>query len=282
MELNFTKMHGLGNDFIVINNLNGNIQLTKEQIQFMGDRHFGIGFDQLLMIEETNLENTDFKYRIFNADGNEVEQCGNGARCFAYYVRKKRLCDKDTIIVETKKSIISLYYDQNNITVNMGEPKFNQSDIPMLTHGYSFDDQKSIYIIQRDLDNNTIQFSAVSMGNPHISIVVNDVDNFPVQYWGKYLVHDSLFPEGVNVGFMEIVSNTEIKLRVYERGVGETLACGTGACAAVVNGIQQGVLASQVKVQLPGGMLDIEWQGTHFPVWMKGGAEMVYEGKIIL
>jgi len=285
--LHFSKMHGLGNDFVVINQLTNHIELSKETIQKLAHRQFGIGFDQLLYIEKSQLEQVDFKYRIFNADGSEVEQCGNGARCFAMYLREKGLSDKDEVKVETQKGIIVLYHEEDGIKVNMGKANFIAQQIPMLTlpslvstNKVNPQQNKHVYEIQRKINQQVcdIRFAAVSVGNPHITIQVDDLANFPVQAWGQSLVADATFPQGINVGFMQIIDKNNIALRVYERGTGETLACGTGACAAVVNGIQQGVLNSQVQVQLNGGSLAISWQGVDTDIWMKGPACLVYEG----
>jgi diaminopimelate epimerase len=274
--IHFTKMHGLGNDFVVIDGINQTIKLSSEQIRFMSNRNFGIGFDQLLLVEKPVTSNADFKYRIFNADGSEVAQCGNGARCFARFVRDKKLSDKDEIRVDTDAGQLLLCFDADNlITVNMGIPRHQPSEIPLL-------------IAQQNLHYHLVvngkecQFGAVSMGNPHAVIQVEDVATAPVAELGKALESHAVFPERANIGFMQIINRHSIKLRVYERGAAETLACGSGACAAVVVGIEQKLLDSPVLVELPGGTLKISWEGRGKPVWMTGAAVAVFEGVIAL
>lgn len=279
MQLRFTKMQGLGNDFIVINAIEQPIELTKSQIQFLADRHFGIGCDQILLVEKARTEKTDFYYRIFNADGQEVEHCGNGARCFAVFVRDNHLTNKDEIIVGTAKGKMTLYFeDKNLIRVNMGQPEFEPAKIPFIVEkkaiNYSLD-------LKNPLFKNT-QVSVVSMGNPHAVVIVDDVKTAPVKKLGQAIQEYEKFPQGINVGFMSIKSPHEIDLRVFERGCGETLACGTGACAAVVAGIQLDILIQQAKVNLLGGSLKISWEGNNHPVWMTGIATTVYTGKIII
>nr|WP_292573873.1 diaminopimelate epimerase [Methylomonas sp.] len=272
--INFTKMHGLGNDFVVIDAINQVIHLTAEQIRFIADRHFGVGCDQLLLVERPVRENADFKYRIFNADGGEVAQCGNGARCFARFVRDKKLTDKDEVTVDTDAGPLLLRFIADGlVTVNMGAPKHAPAQVPLL-----MEDEALLYPVE--LDGSVIKFAAVSMGNPHAVIQVVDVSNAPLEVVGAQLERHQLFPERVNVGFMQIVNRRQIKLRVYERGAAETLACGSGACAAVVAGIEQGLLDSSVSVGLPGGDLLIEWGGRGQPVFMSGPAVSVYEGQI--
>ena len=274
--INFTKMHGLGNDFVVIDAINQFIALTPEQIRFMSDRHFGIGFDQLLLVEKPVSDNADFKYRIFNADGSEVAQCGNGARCFARFVRDKKLSDKDEIRVDTGSSQLLLRFNEDGlITVNMGIPRHKPVDIPLLVER-----EAPFYTVAA---NGLKQaFGAVSMGNPHAVIRVDDVNTAPVANWGKLLESHAIFPERANIGFMQVVDPNNIKLRVYERGAEETLACGSGACAAVVIGIEQNLLAHEVSVELPGGELKISWSGRGEPVFMTGPAVSVFEGSIRL
>ncbi|MCQ8105624.1 diaminopimelate epimerase [Methylomonas sp. SURF-2] len=272
--MHFTKMHGLGNDFVVIDAINQAIHLSAEQIRFIADRHFGVGCDQLLLIERPVSANADFKYRIFNADGGEVAQCGNGARCFARFVRDKNLTDKDRVTVDTDAGQLLLrFMDDGLITVNMGVPKHAPAQIPL-----SFDAEALLYPVE--LDGAVIHFGAVSMGNPHAVIMVDDVANAPVETVGARLERHGLFPQRVNVGFMQIIDRQRIGLRVYERGAAETLACGSGACAAVVVGIEQGLLENSVIVGLPGGELRIEWAGRGQPVFMSGPAVSVYEGRI--
>jgi diaminopimelate epimerase len=276
MNINFTKMHGLGNDFVVIDAINQTIDLSAEQIRFLADRHFGIGCDQLLLVERPVTDGADFKYRIFNADGSEVAQCGNGARCFARFVRDKQLTQKDEITVDTDAGRLLLRLDAEGlVTVNMGVPKHDPEQIPL-----SCSRELSQYAL--DIGGEQIQFSAVSMGNPHAVIRVDDVSIAPLDTIGARLENHEFFPLRVNVGFMQCIDRRHINLRVYERGAAETLACGSGACAAVVAGIEQGLLDSNVRVSLPGGDLMIEWGGRGQPVMMTGPAVSVFEGQIRL
>lgn len=272
--INFTKMHGLGNDFVVIDAINQQIDLTAAQIRFMADRHFGIGFDQLLLVEKPLSNGADFKYRIFNADGSEVAQCGNGARCFARFVRDHNLSAKDEVLVDTNAGQLLLRFGHDNlITVNMGVPKHQPAQIPL-----RIGQEAGLYSLA--VNSSECRFGAVSMGNPHAVLQVADVDIAPVAEWGKVLESHEFFPERANIGFMQIVDRRHIKLRVYERGAAETLACGSGACAAVVIGIEQGLLDNQVDVELPGGHLSISWTGRGQPVFMTGPAVSVYKGHI--
>jgi diaminopimelate epimerase len=278
MKVHFTKMHGIGNDFIVLDHTKSPFQLSKEVIQFLSHRQLGVGFDQLLVVEKTTLEDVDFKYRIFNQDGGEVEQCGNGARCFYRFVKDKHLTHKVSIRVETKSGVIELTEDNERmIEVNMGEPIFNPKLIPFLSES-----EKNEYPISIDLPHQeeTLNMAVLSMGNPHAVITVKDTDKASVTTLGPYLESHKLFPKRVNVGFMEIITPHHIRLRVFERGVGETLACGTGACAAVVSGIKSKSLSSPVKVDMQGGSLTINWKGSGHPVMMKGPAVTLYEGDI--
>jgi diaminopimelate epimerase len=278
MKLHFTKMHGIGNDFIVLDHTKSPFQLTKEIIQSLSHRQLGIGFDQLLIVEISTLKDVDFKYRIFNQDGNEVEQCGNGARCFYRFVKDNHLTDKASIRVETKSGVIELTEDDEHmIEVNMGEPIFNPKLIPFIS-----DTEKNEYSISIDLPDQKglINIAALSMGNPHAVITVEDINKAHVKTLGAYLESHALFPKRVNVGFMEIVTPHHIRLRVFERGVGETLACGTGACAAAVSGIKRHLLTTPVKVDMTGGSLSIDWKGDTNPVMMKGPAVTIYEGDI--
>lgn len=278
MKLHFTKMHGIGNDFIVLDHTKSPFQLTQEIIQSLSHRQLGIGFDQLLVVENTTLKDVDFKYRIFNQDGGEVEQCGNGARCFYRFVKDKHLTKKELIRVETKSGVITLTEDHEHmIEVNMGEPIFNPKLIPFIS-----DTEKNEYSISIDLPNQKemINVAVLSMGNPHAVITVEDIDKAPVETLGAYLESHPLFPKRVNVGFMTIVTPHHVRLRVFERGVGETLACGTGACAAVVSGIKRDLLISPVKVDMPGGSLSIDWKGDKNSVMMKGPAVTLFEGDI--
>jgi len=271
-------MHGIGNDFIVLDHTKSPFQLTQEIIQSLSHRQLGIGFDQLLVVENTTLKDVDFKYRIFNQDGGEVEQCGNGARCFYRFVKDKHLTKKESIRVETKSGVITLTEDHEHmIEVNMGEPIFNPKLIPFIS-----DTEKNEYSISIDLPNQKemINVAVLSMGNPHAVITVEDIDKAPVETLGAYLESHPLFPKRVNVGFMTIVTPHHVRLRVFERGVGETLACGTGACAAVVSGIKLDLLISPVKVDMPGGSLSIDWKGDKNSVMMKGPAVTLFEGDI--
>lgn len=274
MVVNFTKMHGLGNDFMVVDMISQHVHMRPEQIRRIADRHFGIGFDQLLLVEPPGSPDVDFRYRIFNADGSEVEQCGNGARCFAIFVREKKLTNKDQIRVETKKGIIELHIDQNGrVLVDMGEPIFEPSRVPFIS-----DSESPSYTL--NVAGEKVQLSAASMGNPHAVIDVSELTDELIGRLGPAIECHEQFPEKVNVGFMEVVHKRFIKLRVFERGVGETMACGTGACAAVATGINRGVLESPVEVRLPGGNLKIEWQGKGHSLMMEGPATSVFEGKI--
>jgi diaminopimelate epimerase len=276
MTVQFTKMHGLGNDFMVIDNTGHQIQPAPDIIRRLSDRHFGIGFDQLLLVEAATDPAVDFRYRIFNADGGEVEQCGNGARCFARFVTEKGLTDKQTIRVETLRGILELQLSENDqVTVNMGIPVFEPGKIPFLV-----DRQSDKYDIQPG--GRTIVIGAVSMGNPHAVSLVEDINEAPVNTLGPQIEAYEQFPERVNAGFMQVISRSEIHVRVYERGVGETLACGSGACAAVVIGRLWDLLDEKVQVHLTGGTLNIEWQGEGQPVMMTGPAVTVYEGEIAI
>jgi len=272
MNIAFTKMHGLGNDFIVIEALNHNFHATTEQIQQLADRHFGIGFDQLLLVEPPGSEEMDFSYRIFNADGHEVEQCGNGARCFARFVYDRGLTEKREIRVGTLSGIIvPRLLDDGRVCVDMGAPEFDPEKIPFKTEG-----RQRLYPLM--LDEEEVNIAAVSMGNPHAVQIVDDIDEARVREMGSQIERHPLFPQHVNAGFMQILDRQTIRVRVWERGSGETLACGTGACAAVAAGIDQGKLDSPVKVFLRGGSLDIEWAGGDASILMTGPTEYVYEG----
>lgn len=276
MLLKFTKMHGLGNDFMVVDLVSQRAKIFPDQVRNLADRNFGIGFDQLLIVEPPSDPDMDFKYRIFNADGSEVEQCGNGARCFARFVYDKRLTSKKNIKVETAGGNIQLNLtDDGGVTVDMGVPRLVPQTIPFVA-----DRQQDKYELQ--VDGETFSIGAVSMGNPHGVLVVEDVDTAPVETLGPKIERHERFPNRVNVGFMQIVSRDEVRLRVYERGAGETLACGTGACAAVVAGRLQGLLNEVVEVHLPGGTLKIRWAGEGEPVMMTGPAARVFEGQIYL
>ena len=276
MKLYFSKMHGLGNDFMVVDGVTQKVYFTPEIIRRLADRHFGIGFDQLLLVEPPYDPEQDFHYRIYNADGSEVQQCGNGARCFARFVRLKGLTNKDRIAVSTMSGRIVLQLEQDNqVTVNMGVPEFEPAKVP-------FRAQKAEKTYLLRVAEQTVMCGVVSMGNPHCVLEVEDVKTAPVETLGAELESFDRFPERVNVGFMQLVSANEIRLRVFERGAGETMACGTGACAAAVVGIAQGKLRDRVKVHLPGGTLQIAWKGPGSPVFMTGPAEHVFDGEIEL
>lgn len=273
MQLKFTKMHGLGNDFIVIDGISQSVSLTPGNIRFLADRHFGIGCDQVLIVEKA-IGNADFRYRIFNADGSEVEQCGNGARCFARFVHDQGLTKKREIGVETTSGVIFPRLETNGkVTVNMGIPRFEPADIPFVA-------EKRALTYPLDVNGKQIKISAVSMGNPHAVQIVSNAEAAPVVTEGRLIESHPRFPQRVNVGFMEIIDRHHIKLRVFERGAGETLACGTGACAAVVCGIERNLLTSKVTVSTHGGDLCIQWGGENHPVLMTGPATTVFEGSI--
>jgi len=276
MILKFTKMHGAGNDFVMLNGVHQRIQLTPEQLRLLANRHFGVGCDQILLVETTKSPDADFRYRIFNADGGEVEQCGNGARCFVRFVHDQGLTHKREIVVETRGGLISPRLEEDGrVTVNMGAPIFEAARIPFNTH--------SDAIIQPlEVDGETVQITAVSMGNPHAVQVVADVELAPVVAQGALIEYHPQFPKRVNAGFMQVMNRDHIKLRVYERGAGETLSCGTGACAAVVTGIKRGLLDDRVQVATKGGMLNITWAGDGAPVLMTGPAISVFTGEINL
>ncbi|MGY6429713.1 diaminopimelate epimerase [Vibrio parahaemolyticus] len=274
MHFHFSKMHGLGNDFMVVDCITQNVFFSQDLIRRLADRHTGVGFDQLLVVEAPYDPETDFHYRIFNADGSEVEQCGNGARCFARFVRLKGLTNKYSISVSTKKGKMILDVENDGeVTVNMGVPEFEPNKIPFKAK------QKEKTYIMRAGDK-TLFCGAVSMGNPHVVTVVDDVDTADVDTLGPLLESHERFPERVNAGFMQVVSRDHIRLRVYERGAGETQACGSGACGAVAVGILQGLLDESVKVSLPGGELHISWQGPGKPLFMTGPATHVFDGQL--
>ena len=276
MTLEFTKMHGLGNDFVVIDAINQSVFLTTEQIQQLADRHTGIGFDQLLLVETASTPVADFRYRIFNADGGEVGQCGNGARCFMQFVHEHGLSRKTTLQVETASGPLQLIRtDDGQITVDMGVPRLEPMEVPFIAPARD---------ITYTLETNDIplEIAAISVGNPHAVLLVDTVASAPVTELGPLIECHPRFPERVNVGFMEIVDADTIRLRVYERGAGETRACGSGACAAVVAGRLWGRLSAEVKVLLNGGELVVSWRGEGQPVLMTGPATTVYQGRIEL
>jgi len=280
MKLRFSKMQGLGNDFVVIDAINQTVDmvtgLSSDRIRAIADRHFGVGCDQLLLVEAAQDQRADFRYRIFNADGSEVGQCGNGARCFARFVRDHGLCDKDIVCVETAGGLLHLQLDEGGlVTVDMGIPRFQPEDIPFVA-----DMQAGSYHV--NIDGEAVKLGVLSMGNPHAVLIVDDVMMAPVAMLGPKIEQHDSFPERVNVGFMEIIDRSRVRLRVYERGAGETLACGSGACAAAVIGQQQGLLEQRVLVELPGGNLFIQWLGEGHSVMMTGPAVNVFEGEIDL
>jgi len=272
----FTKMHGLGNDFVLINLIAHPVKLGAEHFRRIADRRFGIGCDQVLLLDSPSTPEADFSYRIFNADGGEVEQCGNGARCFARYVRDNGLSDKDELAVETLGGMIYPRINTDGtVTVNMGVPRFAPGEIPFVA-----DQEMTSYPIE--INGTPIEMGVVSMGNPHAVQLVDDVDSAPVELLGPMIEYHSRFPKRVNAGFMQVVGRNTIRLRVFERGAGETLACGTGACAAVVVGRQMDLLDGTVDVELPGGHMEIRWEGPGQPVWMRGPAVTVFEGTVDL
>jgi diaminopimelate epimerase len=276
MRLRFTKMQGAGNDFVVVDAINQAVTLDAGNVRSIADRHFGVGCDQLLLIERPRSQGTDFYYRIFNADGEEVQHCGNGARCFLRYVRDKHLTDKREIRVETLAGVITPRLEPDGqVTVDMGVPIFSPDTIPFLS-----DKEQLTYLLE--VDGESVEISALSMGNPHAVQVVDDVDRAPVATQGPMIEHHARFPQRVNAGYMQILDSHRIRLRVYERGAGETLACGTGACAAVVAGISRGLLISPVTVQTRGGNLIITWEGPSRSVLMTGPAQTVFEGELEL
>jgi diaminopimelate epimerase len=276
MPLHFTKMHGLGNDFMVVDAVNQKVELNAARVRRWGDRHFGIGFDQLLLVEASARAGIDFKYRIFNNDGNEVEQCGNGARCFARFVRDKGLSNKNDLVVETKTRDLRLQIrDDGLVAVDMGAALFAPAEIPIRAS-----ERAPTYDI--NLDGNTVSVACVSVGNPHAVLLVDNVDTAPVLTLGPQLQAHPFFPNRVNVGFLQIIDRQHARLRVFERGAGETLACGTGACAAAVTSMQRDLMDSVVYIQLRGGELEISWTPGAGNITMTGPATTVYEGIISL
>jgi len=275
-KLAFSKMHGLGNDFVMIDAVRQDIRLSADQVRWLADRHFGVGCDQLLVVERAQTPGVDFRYRIFNADGGEVEQCGNGARCFARFVFEQGLSDKREIRVETKKGIITpRLEDDGMVTVDMGVPVLKPAEVPFVS-------DSDAWVQPLDVAGTTVAITAVSMGNPHAVQVVADVDTAPVAEQGPLIEHHPRFPARVNAGFLQVVDEHHVRLRVFERGAGETLACGTGACAAVVAGILRGLVTSPVRVATRGGELTIAWGGVDTPVMMTGPAVTVFTGELTL
>ncbi len=276
MLLKFTKMHGAGNDFVVLDGVRQNIELDPEQLRLLADRHFGVGCDQILLVEKAQSKEADFRYRIFNADGGEVEQCGNGARCFMRFVHDQQLTPKREIVVETRCGMISPRLEQDGrVTVDMGAPIFEPALIP-------FDGGHGAVSEPLEVAGASLDISALSMGNPHAVQVVDDINLAPVEKLGPLIEHHPRFHKRVNAGFMQIMDRNHIKLRVYERGAGETLSCGTGACAAAVAGIRRGLLDSPVSVATRGGTLTISWGGDGAAVLMTGPAITVFTGEINL
>ncbi len=274
MNLKFTKMHGQGNDFVMLNGITQTVHLSPAQIRAIADRHFGVGCDQLLTVEKTQRTDADFRYRIFNADGGEVSQCGNGARCFVRFVREEGLTSKPKIRVETLSGVIEPRINEDGtITVDMGAPRFAPADIPFVA-----DTEALSYSL--DLNGKSIDIAVLSMGNPHAVQVVENTQTAPVAELGPLIENHLRFPKRVNAGFMQIMSRTQIRLRVWERGAGETLACGTGACAAVVAGIRWDRLDNDVHVLTRGGELAVRWLGNIEPVLLSGTATVVYKGEI--
>ncbi len=280
MKVRFTKMHGLGNDFVVIDAIRQPLELTAAQARLLGDRHFGVGCDQILVVEKPTQPGADFRYRIFNADGGEVEQCGNGARCFVRFVHEQGLSDKSEIRVETKSGIIKPRLEANGeVSVDMGMPRFMPAEIPFIS---PLGDASDAPLQPLQIGDQTVDISVVSMGNPHAVQVVADVDRAPVERDGPLIESHARFPQHVNAGFMQVLDRHAIRLRVYERGAGETLACGSGACAAVVAGMRRGLLDSPVRVTTRGGDLMIAWYGGDTHVMMTGPAATVFSGEIEL
>lgn len=276
MVIDFTKMHGLGNDFVVIDAINQKVSLEPDQVRCLADRHFGVGFDQLLLVEKAQSAEADFRYRIFNADGGEVEQCGNGARCFARFVRDHGLSDKDEIVVETLAGIIKPKLESDGqITVNMGVPIFEPAAIP-----FKAEVQTESYVL--DLATEQLPIYVLSMGNPHVVQFVEDVDQAPVSTQGPKIESHPNFPNRVNAGYAQVLDKTHMRVRVHERGVGETLACGSGACAAMVSARRQGLVDEEVEVSLAGGALKVRWLGDQEPVWLTGPVTTVFEGSFLL
>ena len=279
MRLPFTKMHGAGNDFVVLDATRTTVELTPEQVRALGDRRFGVGADQVLVVERSTTPGVDFRYRIYNNSGDEVEHCGNGARCFVRFVRDKGLTDKDSIRVETVNNLLELTLQPDGrVTVDMNAPIFEHAQLPFDAAGLQPERRGDFELWPLDLGDYTVPVAVLSMGNPHAVQIVADVEHAPVGLQGPAIEGHPRFPRGVNAGFMQVVDRSHVRLRVHERDAGETLACGTGACAAVVAGIRMGLLDARVDVQARGGLLTIEWQGGSSHVLMTGPAQTVFEG----
>lgn len=276
MSLKFTKMHGAGNDFVMIDAISQRVRLRPRDIQRIADRRFGIGCDQVLLVEPPGRPDADFRYRIFNADGSEAGQCGNGARCFARFVRHRRLTKALHMVVETSSGLLTMeIQDNHRVRVNMGPPGFAPAEVPLLREAEAREYSLSV---GADL----LRIGAVSMGNPHAVLRVQDTADGSLERLGPSIEAHIEFPDGVNAGFMQILDRQNISLRVYERGVGETLACGSGACAAVVHGQRMGWLEERVTVELPGGKLDVHWEGAANPVYLSGPTAISFEGSVRL
>ena len=274
MQLKFTKMHALGNDFVLLDFYEKSIEITSSQIRKLASRNTGVGCDQVLLIEQSQEPSADFRYRIFNADGNEVEQCGNGARCFAKYVFDHKSINKKNMVLETNSGLMHVELnDDDSIGVNMGLPRFEPDLIPFVA-----EEERDSYSV--DILGTPTELAVLSMGNPHAVIIVDNVNTAPVEEFGNALQKHPLFPNKVNLSFMQLLSYSQIQLRVYERGAGETYACGSGACAAVVVGNAQGKLENEVTVTQKGGDLMVIWEGGDNPVFLKGSATYIYEGEI--
>jgi len=285
MKVHFTKMQGAGNDFVVLDATQTPLSLTPEQMRHLGDRRFGVGADQILVVEPGREPGIDFGYRIFNNSGDEVEQCGNGARCFVRYVHDKGLSTKRSIRVQTINALLELRLrDDGGVTVDMGAPRFEPAQIPFDAQGQAPKLRNGFeqWPLRVEGISQPVEVAVLSMGNPHAVLLVDDVDTAPVGVWGPLIEHHPAFPRKVNVGFLQIIDRSHVRLRVFERDAGETLACGTGACAAVVAGIRLGLLDAQVELQARGGVLNIEWAGSGSPVLMTGPAQTVFEGEIEL
>ncbi len=277
MQIKFTKMHGLGNDFVVLDGVSESISLTPEQIRAIGNRHTGVGFDQLLIVAPATRPGHDFAYLVYNTDGSQAENCGNGSRCMVSFIKSRGLSDKDEYTLELVNGTLHCQANSGGtVTVNMGSPVFSPPGIPFLA-----DNEQPTYSLTLG-NGETIGVSVLAMSNPHAVLVVPDVDAAPVREWGPLIENHAKFPNRVNAGFMQVVNAGTIRLRVFERGAGETLACGTGACAAVVAGIRRGLLANTVDVQLPCGSLQINWEGNGTPVFKTGPAATVFEGTMEL
>jgi diaminopimelate epimerase len=276
MKLHFTKMHGAGNDFVVIDAVRAAIKINEDQIRKIADRQTGVGCDQVLLIEPPKRPDADFEYRIFNADGSPAGQCGNGARCVGRFIHEQRLSAKSTITLQVGSDLRRLEFDETgSVKAELGAPIFAPAQIPFAT-----DEDATEHALT--LANVTVMAGVVSVGNPHAVLLVDDIAATPVEKIGPMIQSLDVFPEGVNVGFMQVESNTQVKLRVFERGAGETLACGSGACAAVIHGIRLGQLANKVTVSVPGGKLEVSWDNGVSSVWLSGPAETVFEGKLNL